>query len=149
MTLLRSGRSRWRVPLVTVGAGAAPAALALALTAGRAPLRTLAGLFFLAALVPALQLVAGAFFGWPAALATGIAVAALTLWQTFTPPRPMVVQPTQWPAGFTAPDQSYQSTLRPPPGARAAAALQGGGRATLGVCLARGTGEDLEVLFGG
>ena len=37
----------------------------------------------------------------------------------------------------------------PPPAARAAEALQRGGKAVLGVCLGRGNGDDLEVLVQG
>jgi hypothetical protein len=145
MALIRT----WRSSLVLAGSGSVPAALALALTAGRAPARAAVGIYFLVALVPALQVLAGAFFGRPAALATGAAVAALTIWQVVGPPRALVVQPTQWPAGFTAPEQQYGAALFPPPAARAAEALARGGKAVLGVCLGRGNGDDLEVLVRG
>jgi hypothetical protein len=130
------------VPLLLGGA-------ALSATYFQAPLRTIVGLYFLAALVPALQLIAGAFLGWRAAAVSGLAIAALTAWQVIGPPPVLSVQPTQWTANFTAADQQYRATLLPPPHTRAAVALQHGGKATLQLCLARGTGEDLDIRLQG
>jgi hypothetical protein len=129
--------------------GSLPAILALLATAPHAPLRTLAGVYFAIAVVPALQLAAGAFFGWRAALALGAAVAALTVWQGAGPPRPLVIQPVQWPAGLASPDQQLQATLVPPARPRAARTLAAGGTATLVVCLERGTADDLDILVAG
>lgn len=135
--------------LVVAGATLAPGALALLVTYPSTPLRTVAGLFFLLLLVPALQVVAGVFAGWRAAATMGGITSALTLWQMAGPPPRLVGQPVQWPASFTTASQQFRSTLQPPAWSRAVHALRGGGQARLFVCRGRGSTDDLDIRFDG
>lgn len=135
--------------LATLLAGAPPAVLALLLTASQAPGRTIAGVYFAVLLIPALQVLAGAFFGWPAALGTGALLAALTVWQVSGPPPPLEAEPVQWPFAFTAANQQVKVTLAPPPRSAIARVLAEGGDARLFLCSTKGSTEDWQISFDG
>lgn len=135
--------------LAVAGATLVPGALALLATYPATPLRTVAGLFFLLLLVPALQVVTGVFAGWRAATAVGGVTSALTLWQMTGPPPPLVGQPVQWPASFTTAGQQFRATLQPPARSQAGRTLRDGGQARLFVCRARGSTDDLDIRFDG
>ena len=115
-------------------------------TVGAAPARAAAGTFVTLVVVPALQVLAAAFFGRWAALGVGSVVALLTLTLVVGPAPALTLPAAQ---RRVALDRPVVATLAAPARAASSHVLADGGKALVFVCLASGEASDLDVALNG